>query len=163
MSDSFMTGPTVSQGSIGGGLISAINLDYSITRFFLDSPNEVFYHDIKLAPLIYQDALGKFSASRMDAQAGNDRIEACMETKLLDLHQDKSCYILIGSKKVTEEISEEFKLEGHEKYEIRQATHLYSDMPTHVELYWAKEARNVERMFKRQLETVEGSLQIVLC
>ena len=110
MTDSFMTGPTVSQGSIGGGLISAINLDYSITRFFLNSTNEVFYHDIKLAPLIYQDDLGKFSTSRMDAQAGNDRIEACMETKLLDLNQDKSCYILIGSKNVTEEIIQELKL-----------------------------------------------------
>ena len=46
----------------------------------------------------------------MDAQPGNDRIESCMETKLLDLHQDKSCYILIGSKKATEEISQELKL-----------------------------------------------------
>ena len=34
MTDPFTTGPTVSQGSIGGGLISAINLDYSINRFF---------------------------------------------------------------------------------------------------------------------------------
>ena len=46
----------------------------------------------------------------MDAQAGNDRIEACMETKLLDLHEDKSCYILIGDKKITEEMSQELKL-----------------------------------------------------
>ena len=110
MTDRFTTGPTVSQGSIGGGLISAINLDYSINRFFIDSTNEVFFHDIKLASLIYQDDLGKFSASRMDAQAGNDKIQACMESKLLDLHQDKSCHILIGNKKVTEEISEELKL-----------------------------------------------------
>ena len=28
----------------------------------------------------------------------------------MDLYQDKSCYIIIGSKKVTEEISEELKL-----------------------------------------------------
>ena len=110
ITDSFTTGPTVSQGSIGGGLISAINLDYSINRFFINSTNEVFFHDIKLAPLIYQDDLGKFSSSRMDAQAGNDKIQACMESKLLDLHQDKSCYILIGNKKVTKEISEELSL-----------------------------------------------------
>ena len=30
MTERFVTGPTVSQGSIGGGLISAINLDYSV-------------------------------------------------------------------------------------------------------------------------------------
>ena len=45
----------------------------------------------------------------MDAQAGNDRIETCMETKLLDLHKGKSCYILIGNKKITEEISTELE------------------------------------------------------
>jgi hypothetical protein len=60
MTDSFITGPTVSQGSIGGGLISAINLDFSINKFFFNSENEVFYHDVRLQPLIYQDDLGKF-------------------------------------------------------------------------------------------------------
>ena len=109
MSDTFTTGPIVSQGSIGGGLISALNLDYSINKFFLKSNNEIFYHDVRLQPLIYQDDLGKFSSNRMDAQAGNDRIETCMETKLLDLHKDKSCYILIGNKKITEEISTELE------------------------------------------------------
>ena len=63
-----------------------------------------------MLPLIYQDDLGKFSSSRLDAQAGNDRIEACMETKLLDLHQDKSCYILIGNKEESEEIKSELEL-----------------------------------------------------
>ena len=110
MTESFETGPTVSQGSIARGLISTINLDYSINRFFLESCNEIYYHDIRMLPLIYQDDLGKFSSSRMDAQAGNDRIEACMETKLLDLHQDKSCYILIGNKEETKELKSELEL-----------------------------------------------------
>jgi hypothetical protein len=79
MTDSFITGPTV---IIGGGLISAINLDYSINRFFFNSGNEVFYHDVGLQPLIYQDDLRKFPSSRKDAQAGNDKNEACMETKI---------------------------------------------------------------------------------
>ena len=100
MTDSFAVGPTVSQGSIGGGLISTINLDFSINRFFMNSNNEIFYHDVRMLPLIYQDDLGRFSSNRLDAQAGNDKIEACMETKLLDLHQDKSCYIVIGTQKI---------------------------------------------------------------
>ena len=110
MTEPFETGPSVSQGSIGGGLISTINLDYSINRFFLESCNEIFYHDIKMLPLIYQDDLGKFSSSRLDAQAGNDRIEACMETKLLDLHQGKSCYILVGNKEETKCIKSELDI-----------------------------------------------------
>ena len=110
MTDRFETGPTVSQGSIGGGLISAINLDYSISRFFFNSPNEVYYHDVKLQPIIYQDDLGRFASSRMEAQAGNDMIEACMETKLLNLHKDKSCYIVIGDKETTAQINEELEV-----------------------------------------------------
>ena len=90
MTDSFLTGPTVSQGSIGGGLISTINLDFSVNRFFYKSTNEIFFHDVRLQPLIYQDDLGRFASCRMDAQAGNRKIEACMETKVLDLHPDKS-------------------------------------------------------------------------
>ena len=110
MTEAFKTGPIVSQGSIGGGLISTINLDHSINNIFSASYSEIHYHTIKMLPLIYQDDLGRFSSSRMEAQAGNDRIEACMETKLLDLHPDKSCYILIGSKEVIKETAEEIKI-----------------------------------------------------
>ena len=109
ITESFTVGPTVSQGSIGGGLISTINLDFSINRFFFNSSNEIFFHDIRMQPLIYQDALGRFSSSRLDAQAGNEKIEACMETKLLDLHPDKSCYIIIGNKEITEELTSELQ------------------------------------------------------
>ena len=37
-------------------------------------------------------------------------IEACMETKVLDLHQDKSCFILIGDEKSTGQIAQELEL-----------------------------------------------------
>ena len=104
MSDSFLTGPTVSQGSIGGGLISTINLDFSVNTFFYKSTNEIFFHDVRMQPLIYQDDLGRFASSRMDAQAGNTKMETCMETKLLDLHPDKSCFIIVGSKEATTEL-----------------------------------------------------------
>ena len=60
--------------------------------------------------MIYQDDLGRFSSSRMAAQAGKDKIEARMETKLPDLHQDMSCFILIGNKNTTENLSSELEL-----------------------------------------------------
>ena len=110
MSDPFLTGPTVSQGSIGGGLISTINLDYSVNRFFFKSTNEIFFHDIRMQPLIYQDDLGRFASSRMDAQAGNQKIEACMETKVLDLHPDKSCFIILGNNQAVEDLRSEIRL-----------------------------------------------------
>ena len=109
MTDYFTTGPAVSQGNIGGGLISTINIDYSVNRFFFNSTNEIFFQDVRMQPLIYQDDLGRFSSSRLDAQAGNDKIEACMETKLQDLHQDKSCYIVIGTKKIKNDLKNELE------------------------------------------------------
>ena len=71
-------GPSVAQGSIGGGLISRCNLDYSVDKVFQDSRTEIFYHDLKLQPLIYQDDLGRFSSSIREANDGNIRIEAFM-------------------------------------------------------------------------------------
>ena len=63
---------------------------------------------VKLQPLIYQDDLGRFSNFISDAQDGTAKIEAVMETKVLDLHQDKSCFILFGNtiqkKKAHEEL-----------------------------------------------------------
>ena len=43
------------------------------------------------------------------AQAGNLIIEACMESKLLDLNTDKSCFLVIGSQKTKANIKSELK------------------------------------------------------
>jgi hypothetical protein len=110
VTEPFKVGPTVSQGSIGGGLISTINLDFSINRFFFDSSNEIFFHNVRMQPLIYQDDLGRFASSRMDAQAGITKIETCMETKILDLHPEKSCFIIVGSKDATTELRNDLML-----------------------------------------------------
>ena len=64
-----------------------------------------------MQPIIFQDDISRLSSSREAAQAGNEFISSCMESKLLDLNVIKSCYIIIGSKKNTEclrkEISEQ--------------------------------------------------------
>ena len=100
-------GPSVAQGSIGGGLVSSCNLDYSVNRFFQDSEKEIYYRDIKLQPLIYQDDLARFSNSIREANDGNVKIEAVMEGKLLDLHKDKSCFLVFGNTKQKENFSTE--------------------------------------------------------
>ena len=104
VTESFEVGPSVAQGSIGGGLISSCNLDYSINKFFKSSNSEVFYCDLRIQPMIYQDDLGRFSTTIEDAQDGNIKIEACMEGKVLDLHQDKSCFIIFGNQKQKAEL-----------------------------------------------------------
>ena len=43
-------------------------------------------------------------SSRDDAQAGNDKINDCLESKLLDANTDKTIYILIGGETAVETI-----------------------------------------------------------
>ena len=95
----FRTGGNVTQGSVGGGLISSLNLDIPIQSFFKNSEHEVSYGSIHLSPIIYQDDLARVASSVMSAQAGIDRVEVCMETKMLDLHDEKSCFLVFGNGK----------------------------------------------------------------
>ena len=109
ITDGFASGENVTQGSVGGGIISSLNLDIPIVNYFENSEDEVNYGNITMNPIIYQDDLARLSSSVKNAQAGIDRVETCMETKMLDLHDEKSCYLLIGKGKCTQEIKEELQ------------------------------------------------------
>lgn len=105
----FETGENVTQGSVGGGLISSNNLAVPTDRFFSSSLQEIFYGRVRLQPLIYQDYLAHMADSVESAQAGIEKIETCMETKVLDLHQDKSCFMLVGRKDLVKDLRKKWK------------------------------------------------------
>ena len=107
MSEAVDLGENIAQGSIGGALISTVNLDYTVNMHFQTSNYEISYCDIRLQPLIFQDDIARLSNSPRDAQAGNIYVEACMEAKLLDLNTDKSCFIILGGDKIVQPIKEE--------------------------------------------------------
>ena len=96
LSSSATLGENITQGSIGGALISTNNLDYTANMHFSKSNHEISYSDTRLQLLIFQDDLFRICANAVDAQAGNRIMEAVMESKLLDLNLDKSCYIVVG-------------------------------------------------------------------
>ena len=50
ITDGFKTGENVTQGSVGGGLISSLNLDVPVATYFKDSEHEVCYGDIRMSP-----------------------------------------------------------------------------------------------------------------
>ena len=107
ITDGFKTGENVTQGSVGGGLISSLNLDVPVATYFQNSEYEVHYGDIKMSPLIYQDDLSRVASSVKNAQAGIDKVEICMETKMLDLHDKKSCFLVFGKGKQLENLKSE--------------------------------------------------------
>ena len=108
--NSIESGETFSQGSIAGGLISSGNLDHSINSFFKNSIYEPSYINLRLQPLIYQDDLARCSLDVKSAHAGNQFIETCLETKLLDLHSDKSCFLLVGTSKNVECLRKDLRI-----------------------------------------------------
>ena len=64
----FRTGGNVTQGSVGGGLISSLNLDISIQSFFKNSEHEVSYGSIHMNPIIYQDDLARVACTVTSAR-----------------------------------------------------------------------------------------------
>ena len=83
--------------------------NHSINKDISNSEYEISYLFLRLQPLIYQDDLSRMSTSAKNAQAGNDIIEHCMESKLLDLHPEKSCYIVFGKDEVTKNLKKEIE------------------------------------------------------
>ena len=100
LSESVELGENITQGSIGGALFSTVNLDYTLDLHFKKSQYEISYSQVRLQPLIFQDDISRVTSSLEDAQAGNILVEACMESKLLDLNTDKSCFVVLGSKEM---------------------------------------------------------------
>ena len=84
------TGENVAQGSIGGGIVSALNLDKTISAHFNGSETNVSYGPNRLSPLMYQDDTAKFSAGVYEAQQGNVLISQAMKMKQIELNIDKS-------------------------------------------------------------------------
>ena len=121
------TDPLLTQGSIEAAVCSAVNLDSGVRDKFHDKDadnNEedderekddkteketrdeevVKYADIALNPLLFQDDILNPNKTPEAAQSANDKIEDIMESKLLDLHRDKSCYLVAGKKNAREKM-----------------------------------------------------------
>ena len=59
---------------------------------------------VRLQPLLFQDDVARVSVDVASAQEGNAKMEAVAESKLLDYNVEKSCFLVIGSKKSAKEI-----------------------------------------------------------
>ena len=103
------TGENIGQGTLEGATISAANIDYTVNMFFQSSMDELSYGGERIQPLLFQDDISRLSTSVRGAQTGNTRMESVMETKLLDFNLEKSCVIVMGSRKQQKEIKEQLE------------------------------------------------------
>ena len=102
-------GETVAQGSIGGGLVSSINLDSEVNNFFAGSLDEAAYSNIRLQPMILQDDLSRLCCSADSARAAIRRMENIMKLQQLSINVDKSSYIVCRNSAKAEEIMIDLK------------------------------------------------------
>ena len=80
------TGENVTQGSIGGAILSSANLDKTLCAFFGGSDSEISYGDRRLQPITFQDDTSRMAGSVEDVQKGNLMMETAMKRMQLDLN-----------------------------------------------------------------------------
>ena len=110
VSESTDVGEGLGQGTNEGAIISTVNLDGGITENFKDSESEVEYSGIKLGPCLFQDDIARLAGDLESVRDGNRRVENMAESKLLDFNLDKSCFLIIGSRKFKSKITAEIRL-----------------------------------------------------
>ena len=98
---------TLGQGSLGGAIASSLNLSLGFKDYFASSQDEICYGRVRIESLIFQDDVARCSTSRDRAQNGNIRIETIMKSKQLDVHPDKTCYLLTTGKENYNKIQQE--------------------------------------------------------
>ena len=98
MSNSKESGENITQGSIGGAILSSSSLSKTMQRFFEGSNCEISYADLPLNVFKFQDDSCRFATSLESIQKGNQLMEAVMKRKQLNLNTSK-CSLLIFDKK----------------------------------------------------------------
>ena len=105
MTEERSRGEGLGQGTGEGALISAVSLDGGVRSYFNNNEMEASYGDVKMAPVLFQDDVARLAENVDTAQWGNDCMEVLAETKLLDYNLEKSCYVVMGSKKARSEVN----------------------------------------------------------
>ena len=108
LTESKCTHETLAQGSGEAGIISSVNLDSGRQDVTLAiSDKEVMYGDLPVPYIIYMDDLNNFAEDIEAAKEINQKTENMLESKLLSLNEQKSCYMIIGDRKSRKNLKED--------------------------------------------------------
>ena len=91
------TGPLVEQGDVGASPASQLNLDMGINKYFVGSKDVDFYGSVRILPLTLQDDKLSGASKVSVVQAQNIKLDYILKEKVLDIHPDKSSYLVYGS------------------------------------------------------------------
>ena len=101
--------PGLGQGGVESGILSAKSLDKGVDDYFSDCTSNVSYGRVIIKSLLWQDDILKANASIKDAQECNIRMEAVVNSKMLEFNKKKSVFLVVGNKKFQEKIDNQLK------------------------------------------------------
>ena len=107
LTDTAYVGDCIGQGTAGGAIVSAANLDKGLMQYFENSEDEMHYGAVKLQPVAFQDDLGHANEDVAHARMGNIKLASMLQDKGLEAPQDKTCFIVFGDKKYKEEVQKD--------------------------------------------------------
>ena len=102
-------GNVIGQGTAGAVLVSQLNLDFSLKKYFAGSGEELYNGEVGCEYYAYQDDIGKPCAGVNAAQAANIKLSHMFNERGLEAHQNKTCYAVFGSKRDKDNINHQFQ------------------------------------------------------
>jgi hypothetical protein len=110
MSEECEVGAVLGQGTLGGALISQAVLDDGVTEQFQPGGgDELEYGSVPLAPVMFQDDLAHGARELEGARIASKKVNRVIKERGLELNEDKSVCIVVGSKKQRAEATKEMK------------------------------------------------------
>jgi hypothetical protein len=110
MSDYAEVGAVVGQGTMGGAVVSQAVLDEAISEEFVPGEqHEANYGQVGMQPCMFQDDLIHAAVGTEGAREAGHKVNTAVKKRGLKLNEDKSIYIIMGTKKQKEKLKEELR------------------------------------------------------
>ena len=111
MTDTMTINDCIGQGTAGVGLISRASIDRGLQDQFNHDDNVMMYGNVRIQPLAYQDDIASINNSVSMTRIQSKKISFMLDTKLLEGHQEKTIFLVIGSKTFKEQVKVELEQE----------------------------------------------------
>ena len=100
----------LSRLTAGAGLVSQANLDHRLNSFFKQCKDVMYFGETRIQPLCYQDDVGAPCLNVDMARVQASLLASLMQEQTLMAHPEKTGYLILGTKKVKEDMRKEVQL-----------------------------------------------------
>ena len=110
VTESAQVGALVGQGSGGAAIGSQAMVDQALKQYLAGSQDELYYGDVRIESAAFQDDISKPCIDVFTAQSGMTRLAAMLSERGLEVHKDKTCYIVCGGKEYQASTNKQLKM-----------------------------------------------------